>query len=292
MKKLWLLLIWLVSTSAVLVWCSTAPVPVPAPPAEAPVEADTKNPDQAEAPVPEQGQLAFLGYKDFSTAELAKATTSWKKTAIFFHSKTCSSCAKLEKDIITNADRIPGDVMLLKADWDDNQPLAKKYNVEKYHTLAYVWENQKNIKWLFTLDDVIAQFDAPAPLKIAPKAAAVEEAPAEPTAKVEPTVKLASYDTYSPELFDTAVKDGKRVVLNFRASRCPVCKKTSNEIIEKQATLPADVVVLEADYDTYTDLKKEYGVVRQTTFVTFDKNGKHKETVENVRSLDDLLNVL
>ena len=59
-----------------------------------------------------------------------------------------------------------------------------------------------------------------------------------------------------------------------------------------QSDLPTDVVVFEADYDTYTDLKAEYNVVKQTTFVTFDADGNYKETIEDVRSFDDFLNIL
>jgi thiol-disulfide isomerase/thioredoxin len=54
------------------------------------------------------------------------------------------------------------------------------------------------------------------------------------------------------------MSNGKTVVLNFRATRCPTCTEVSNDMIAKQASLPADVVVLEVDYDIYTDLKEQY----------------------------------
>ena len=79
-----------------------------------------------------------------------------------------------------------------------------------------------------------------------------------------------SYKIYSADVFDDAVANGKRVVMNFRASRCPVCTRVSNNILDNQERLPDDVVVLEVDYDVYTDLKNTYGVTQQTTFVTFD----------------------
>lgn len=98
----------------------------------------------------------------------------------------------------------------------------------------------------------------------------------------------SSYAVYSQELFDAAVADEKRVVLNFRAVRCPTCTEVSNDIMAKQASLPKDVMVLEVDYDQYTDLKEAYGVNVQTTFVFFDENGQYIQTVETIRSFEDL----
>lgn len=338
MKKLLLLIAWIFSV-AVLVWCGW-PKKGEGPAAKPSIEA------KAQKKAPTDAKVAFAGYKEFSSAELAKATKEGKKTGIFFHSKTCSSCAKLEADIVANEKDIPNDVVLLKADWDDNQALALEYDVDTYHTVAYLWENQKSVKGLFSLKDLLAQFDVPSPLQIAPK---VEEAKEEMKEKVEEAkeemqeeveeakeemeeevqeakeemeekvaeakeemeekvqeakkemeedgvddqpVKLASYDTYSPEAFDAAVAWGNRVVLNFRASRCPNCKRVAEETIERVAELPSDVVILEADYDTYTDLKEKYGVVKQTTFSYFDAKGTHLKTVENVRSFDDLVSEL
>jgi hypothetical protein len=62
-------------------------------------------------------------------------------------------------------------------------------------------------------------------------------------------------------------------------------------MIAKQASLPADVVVLEVDYDIYTDLKEQYWVTVQTTFVIIDGNGEY-ETIETIRSTEDLLTYL
>jgi len=81
-----------------------------------------------------------------------------------------------------------------------------------------------------------------------------------------------TYKIYTTETFDAAVADGKRVVLNFRASRCPTCTSVSNDILANQAALPTDVVVLEVDYDKYPAVKERYNVVQQTTFAFIDAN--------------------
>lgn len=92
---------------------------------------------------------------------------------MFFHSKTCGSCAKLDADIENNAANIPDNVVIMKTDWDDNQDLAKKFNVDKYHTVAFLdGDSSTNVKGLFTLDEVVENF--------------TENAPTEPTAAVVP----------------------------------------------------------------------------------------------------------
>jgi len=57
---------------------------------------------------------------------------------VFFHSKTCGSCAKLDANITANAAEIPADVAIFKADRDSNQDLAAELNVDKYHTVSFL----------------------------------------------------------------------------------------------------------------------------------------------------------
>ncbi len=97
------------------------------------------------------------GYVAFNEAEFKKAQAAGKDVAVFFHSKTCGSCAKLDGDIAANAAKIPSDTMIMKADWDENQDLAAQWGVDKYHTVSVVDGNSvKNVKGLFTLDEVMA----------------------------------------------------------------------------------------------------------------------------------------
>ncbi len=101
-----------------------------------------------------------------------------------------------------------------------------------------------------------------------------------------------TYKIYSQAAFDAAVADEKRVVLNFRASRCPTCTDVSNDILANLATLPADVIVLETDFDQYEELKAKHNVRQQTTFVFFDAAWEYVKTVESIRSFTDLVSNL
>lgn len=80
-------------------------------------------------------------YELYSPSVAQAAMNDGKDIAVFFHSKSCGSCAKLDADIMANAEMIPEDTVILKADWDENQDLAVQYGVDKYHTVAFMNED-------------------------------------------------------------------------------------------------------------------------------------------------------
>ncbi len=63
------------------------------------------------------------------------------------------------------------------------------------------------------------------------------------------------------------------VVLFFKASWCPSCRALDSNIKANLATLPADLTILEVDYDTAIDLRQQYGVTTQHTLVQVDAEG-------------------
>ena len=104
--------------------------------------------------------------------------------------------------------------------------------------------------------------------------------------------ELSPYMYYSSMAFDAAVEAGYEVVLNFRASRCPRCKTTSEEIISHLGEIPENVIVLEADFDSTKTLQAQYDVTIQTTFVFFDDQGMMTKKVEKLMGIDQLLEEL
>lgn len=91
---------------------------------------------------------------------------------------------------------------------------------------------------------------------------------------------------YSQASYD-AVASKKRV-LYFHATWCPICKVVNEELTEKAEQIPSDIVVLRADYDSETELKKKYGVTYQHTFVQVDAEGK-KVTAWNGGGVRELM---
>lgn len=71
-----------------------------------------------------------------------------------------------------------------------------------------------------------------------------------------------------------ATKDTRsqtKVVLFFHAPWCPDCRATEKAIDE--SGVPQGLTVVKVDYDSDTDLRKQYGVTQQHTFVQVAADG-------------------
>lgn len=101
------------------------------------------------------------------------------------------------------------------------------------------------------------------------------------------TQKTGVYTQYSKEL--VAKAENQPTVLFFHANWCPTCKAMEKDLNEKADQLKTSgVQVLKIDYDTANDLKKQYGVTGQSTFVKVDKDGNKIKTTQGITKLDDL----
>lgn len=108
------------------------------------------------------------------------------------------------------------------------------------------------------------------------------------TSIVESVATPGSYTAYNPSLLANA-EDGA-VLLFFHASWCPSCRGLENDIEANLEDIPSDVTILKVNYDTETELRKKYGVVRQHTLVRVDENGKKIETLTGLtNTLDQVL---
>ncbi|MDP2838304.1 MAG: thioredoxin family protein [Candidatus Moranbacteria bacterium] len=83
-------------------------------------------------------------------------------------------------------------------------------------------------------------------------------------------------------------KEGK-VVLFFRASWCPSCRALDADIKANLSQIPQNVLILDVDYDKYTDLKKQYGVTYQHTLVQVDASGNMLAKWSGSTGLSDLV---
>ena len=78
------------------------------------------------------------------------------------------------------------------------------------------------------------------------------------------------YITYSGE--NTANTKYSANIIFFYAPWCPECRAFKEAI--QAETIPDGTQILEADFDSSTDLKKKYGVTLQSSFVRVDNSGE------------------
>ncbi len=83
-------------------------------------------------------------YEAYSADKIAKAEQG--KVIIFFHASWCPSCRGLNASIESNLASIPQGVTILKADYDKEVELKKKYGVTNQHTLVQVDKEGNMIK--------------------------------------------------------------------------------------------------------------------------------------------------
>jgi thioredoxin 1 len=83
-------------------------------------------------------------YDTYSADKVAQAGTD--DVVIFFHASWCPSCRGLNSNIESNIKSIPEGVSILKADYDKEIELKKKYGVTTQHTLVQVDKDGNLIK--------------------------------------------------------------------------------------------------------------------------------------------------
>jgi len=85
-------------------------------------------------------------YLDYSAENLAASTG---KTLIFFHAGWCPSCIALNSEIAEKLSELPTDLTILKANYDTEKDLKKKYNIVTQHTLVEIDQAGKELqKWV------------------------------------------------------------------------------------------------------------------------------------------------
>ena len=110
---------------------------------------------------------------------------------------------------------------------------------------------------------------APSESPTATEAEPTESTPAEEDAAM--ATQGAWIDQAAYEADAATFHESGDVVLFFNASWCPTCKATVNSL-EAEGT-PAGLTVVSVDFDAATDLRQQYGVTVQHTFVQVDEQG-------------------
>ncbi len=88
-----------------------------------------------------------------------------------------------------------------------------------------------------------------------------------------PTPAPGSYITLAEYEADKAAYDAGDVVLFFNASWCSTCKIARDNLTADPAAIPDGLTIVTVDFDEATDLKQQYGVTLQHTFVQIGRDG-------------------
>ena len=102
------------------------------------------------------------------------------------------------------------------------------------------------------------------------------------------TNAFAAGKDYTEADFNKTLQSGEAVVLDFHASWCPTCRAQSKafETLLKEEKL-AGVTVNKVDFDNSDELKKTYGVMKQSTLILF-KDKKEIDRNMGVKDIEEL----
>ena len=96
-----------------------------------------------------------------------------------------------------------------------------------------------------------------------------------------------TFTDYTAEQVSNAQTDD--VVLAFLADWCSSCQALKRDIQNNSSDIPADLTILEVDYDEEVALKQEHGITYQHTLVQVDKDGNQLKKWSGGFSLDDVV---
>lgn len=95
-------------------------------------------------------------------------------------------------------------------------------------------------------------------------------------ASLDAQVHSASYVAFT----DDVLTNGRPKVLFFHAAWCPICRAADAELAAWYNDQRPTIDTYKVDYDARADLKAQYGVTSQHTFVLVDGEGNAIQTVQ------------
>lgn len=107
--------------------------------------------------------------------------------------------------------------------------------------------------------------------------------------EVANTTSKGSFISYEEYQNNKTASSGNKIVYFFNAKWCPTCKVLNEDLTKNQANIPNGVTIVSVDYDTYSDLKKQYGVTYQHTLVQVDTNGTQIKKWSGGNNLESVL---
>lgn len=105
------------------------------------------------------------------------------------------------------------------------------------------------------------------------------------------SASAGKYVDYAPTEITNAPEDQK-LVLFFHAPWCPTCRQLNSNLKDNVSNIPPDVKIIKVDYDSSTDLKKQYNVKVQHTLVRVNNKGEMLLSWHGSPDLDSVLKKL
>lgn len=90
------------------------------------------------------------------------------------------------------------------------------------------------------------------------------------------------------EYADSSLTDETNIIF-FHASWCPTCRGLEGEIKADLDSIPTDMTILKADFDTEIELRQKYEVTYQHTLVQVDSEGNLIKKWSGSRDISEIV---
>lgn len=81
-------------------------------------------------------------YQPYSESAVTEALQNQDQAILFFRADWCPTCREAEKDILTNGQLLPENVVIFHADYDTESELKDRYGIVTQHTFVIVNQQQ------------------------------------------------------------------------------------------------------------------------------------------------------
>lgn len=96
--------------------------------------------------MPEETQKMAGKMLPYSAGNLSNSLENGETVVLAFAADWCPSCVAVEKDIMKNLKNIPENVTLIRADYDAESELKKRYGVTGQHTFVQLDQGGDEVK--------------------------------------------------------------------------------------------------------------------------------------------------
>lgn len=103
-----------------------------------------------EQPQTTQAQLQAAQYIDYSPEKLAELEANNQAYVVFFHADWCPTCKAIEANILPEISSFPDGTVILKANYDNEKELKRRFNITYQSTIAVVDTNQNHLTTLLS----------------------------------------------------------------------------------------------------------------------------------------------
>lgn len=240
-------------------------------------------PQQKNEPKVEQkAEFVPGGYEKYTDGVVGNGTP----VVLFFHAEWCSYCKEKHENLSMWYSEAEFPVMTYQVDFDTNTALKSRYGVTSQDTFILVDGDGEEVK--AEINPSLSALKRLLYMNVGTAKAMEDDAMMKDEEEENAMADSDDHGGWVDEAdasgrftsyIDGVVGNGMESVLFFHAEWCPYCKTNEARLKGWYAAEDFSRSTYKIDFDTATELRSEFGVTQQDTFILIDGNGNEVKRV-------------